>query len=276
MFKATLLVPLKPIQYGCMKEGQISLTFDGCPNSVTRDLLTNLQQQAWQVTFFVPGNLTQEEGKIIDEACKQNHVIGLLFPADVDPTKLNNNDLVGRLRSDSSKIYNHIKKWPKFLRFPKNNYDQRVYEVASSLGLTIVEWNLEALDCKPDVTADEIAQAYRAKFISINRGSGRFIASHRSQFTIWRNAALLMTLSNEFMKNGYPKAPVSLPDCLNTTTPYRPDNKDYRCYMQSCDSDGNLYLPFGSATTSDSASSHMTGQLMYLTVWLMLFCYMIY
>jgi peptidoglycan-N-acetylglucosamine deacetylase len=103
----------------CSSAGQVAITFDDGPGQPTPQVLTALKARGVKATFHVVTEFFDLSPVItnIDLAAKDEHVIGLRFPTKKDPTTMSDAEITEILISDSKKVYDVIKKYPKFLRY---------------------------------------------------------------------------------------------------------------------------------------------------------------
>ena len=128
-------------------DNKISLTFDvAWENSNTQELIDILDEYDARATFFVTGDWCDrypDDVKMFADAGHeiQNH-------SDVHPhvKGMNVNDLITDTKSASQKIKDITGTEPTLYRAPYGEYDDTVITTVEGMGLTVIQWNVEALD----------------------------------------------------------------------------------------------------------------------------------
>ena len=133
----------------CVERGdnKISLTFDvAWENSNTQELIDILDEYDARATFFVTGDWCDrypDDIKMFADAGHeiQNH-------SDVHPhvKGMNVNDLITDTKSASQKITDITGTEPTLYRAPYGEYDDTVITTIEGMGLTVIQWDVEALD----------------------------------------------------------------------------------------------------------------------------------
>ena len=133
----------------CVERGdnKISLTFDvAWENSNTQELIDILDEYDARATFFVTGDWCDrypDDVKMFADAGHeiQNH-------SDVHPhvKGMNVNDLITDTKSASQKIKDITGTEPTLYRAPYGEYDDTVITTIEGMGLTVIQWDVEALD----------------------------------------------------------------------------------------------------------------------------------
>ncbi|MDQ1276887.1 MAG: peptidoglycan-N-acetylglucosamine deacetylase, partial [Euryarchaeota archaeon] len=138
----------------------IALTFDDGPGRVTPYILDVLRKYGAKATFFCLGccidkNIAFQDytgkyitgSEIVKRANDEGHLIAihsynhLAFPGLTDEEILNN-----ELSRTKNIIVNLIGKTPVYFRPPYGSIDDRVNNIAKSLGLKIVLWSYRSAD----------------------------------------------------------------------------------------------------------------------------------
>ena len=160
----------------CVERGdnKISLTFDvAWENSNTQELIDILDEYDARATFFVTGDWCDrypDDVKMFADAGHeiQNH-------SDVHPhvKGMNVNDLITDTKSASQKITDITGTEPTLYRAPYGEYDDTVITTIEGMGLTVIQWDVEALDIdgKP---LPEPVQATGAVFFTNTAGARTF------------------------------------------------------------------------------------------------------
>jgi peptidoglycan/xylan/chitin deacetylase (PgdA/CDA1 family) len=102
-------------------------------------------------------------------------------------------------------------------RLPYGKYNQRVLDLCEKLGFVVTVWNIDTVDYKSDITANQIVNAYESQFVQTEAGKGRFISLHHDIANIYYDQTTLAKVFSS-LKN-YSYTTVTLDQCLGTT-PY--------------------------------------------------------
>ncbi|GAA4148158.1 polysaccharide deacetylase family protein [Actinomadura keratinilytica] len=154
--KAQSAAPPEPVD--CRRAKCVALTFDDGPGPYTGRLLDTLAAHGARATFFVVGGSAAVHRDLLRRQAAEGHEIGnhtqdhrdlerlaaIQVNTDVQETQLLVRDAVGRA--------------PRLLRPPYGSTNGSVGEVAASLGLVQVMWNVDVRD---EVTSDPKAIADR-------------------------------------------------------------------------------------------------------------------
>lgn len=199
------------------------MTFDDGPGAPTQSVLTALKQNGLKATFHVTTEWVSQVQVVtnIQQADKDGHVVGLRFPTKLDPSKMSDAEIEKTLSDDSEKIFNIIKKYPKFLRLPYGKYDSRVLNVCSKMGFVVTLWNIDVSDYSKDANAKSIVGAYNNQLGVVAAGAGRYISVHHDIANVYYDSTVLAQVASTLKNAKY--TAVTLDKCL-VTSPYRSEN----------------------------------------------------
>ncbi|HEX6593961.1 MAG TPA: polysaccharide deacetylase family sporulation protein PdaB [Bacillota bacterium] len=127
----------------------ISLTFNiSWGEEKVHDILKQLQKHHVQATFFVSGEWAERHPDILEKISEGKHEIGMLgyrYKSYLDQE-------IDDVRKDILYAQERFKKLGyddlKLLRTPSGHFDEEVIELAESLGLQVIHWNVNPDDWK--------------------------------------------------------------------------------------------------------------------------------
>ena len=148
---AFLNKPERKIPVYCVdsSEKQVALTFDAAWGSdKTLAILDELDKFDARATFFLVGFWVEKYPDLVAEIDKRGHEIGTHSNTHPDMTKLSR-EAVERELSISKKLIEDITKKPvTVFRAPFGAYNNTLIEIATGLGLTTIQWDVDSLDWK--------------------------------------------------------------------------------------------------------------------------------
>lgn len=128
---------------------QICLTFDAAWGAdKTAGIVEILKKNGISATFFLTGfwiDKFPEEVKLLDEAGIE---IGNHSENHPDMAKLSAGQIKEELESVNRKLKALTGKDVKYFRPPFGSYNDRLISTAESMGLTVVQWDVDSLDWK--------------------------------------------------------------------------------------------------------------------------------
>ncbi|KAI3631288.1 hypothetical protein MIR68_010778 [Amoeboaphelidium protococcarum] len=224
---ATISLPRK-----CSDNKLFAFTFDEGPFQYTRQVLDALEKVGGKATFHVSSQFfyDQKYVNLVKEAYDKGHLIGLRFPPDVDPRTLTNNQFTKILFDESNKVYNIIKFYPRFLRLPYEQWEDRTINLAKSMDMIPTEWNIDAYDYQIQGSAespaiDQVISVVKSAVDQAPDGSGSFISLHRDIYVMYNSVDKDVELLKVPTDRGY--SLVDMANCLGRkTSAYRNVNSD--------------------------------------------------
>lgn len=127
------------------------------------------------------------------------------------------------LIAESSKIFQHIGKYPKFLRLPSGQYDNTHVGMAAELGFIVTEWNVDsndyALDAKTGL--EQMKAPFADEFRKVPAGAGRYISLHHDLAGVYEDQTNLIELAKWIKTFNYKM--VKLDECFGSEG-YRTNN----------------------------------------------------
>jgi polysaccharide deacetylase family sporulation protein PdaB len=141
---------------------RISITFDAAWGAdKTAQIVEVLKQYGVPATFFLVGFWIEkyaDEVKMLDEAGIE---IGNHSETHPDMAKLSKSQMQSQLESVNLKIEAATGKRPKFFRPPFGSYNDGVIDAAASVGLTVVQWDVDSLDWKDKKASSIVDRVFK-------------------------------------------------------------------------------------------------------------------
>ena len=195
---AKRLVPIYSVE---TDEKKVALTFDAAWGSdKTEKIVEILKTNNVGGTFFLVGfwiDANADKVKMIDEAGID---IGTHSSTHPKMSTLSREKIREELESSCSSIKSITGKDVKFFRPPFGDYNDSLIEIAGSLGLKTIQWDVDTLDWK-GISADEILSRVKA---GVKNGS--IILCHNNSDHILDALPLII----EYLKaNGYSMVNIS-------------------------------------------------------------------
>jgi hypothetical protein len=215
---------------------------DEGPTENTKFVLDALNINKTKVTFHFSTAFLQQQVVLqafVKKAFSDGHLIGLRYPtaANLVPTKISDDKFMSVLLDESAKLGNYLTLggepiFPKFLRLPSGQTQEKHVAMAQSLGFQVTNWNLDFFDDSVALEADtaklpilDFMSQKAGKFID-EQGDGRssFIALLHDRVVAYQNQSILPGLVKYL--EGRKFKMVTLDRCLNFNDMYRKSNKD--------------------------------------------------
>lgn len=195
---AARLVPIYSVE---TKEKKVALTFDAAWGSdKTEKIVEILKENNVGGTFFLVGfwiEKNEDKVKLIDDAGID---IGTHSSTHPKMSTLSAEAVNLELKSSMDQITKITGKEVKFFRPPFGDYNDNLINVATSLGLKTIQWDVDTLDWK-GLSADEILARVKA---SVKNGS--IILCHNNSDHILEALPLMI----EYLKSeGYEMVNIS-------------------------------------------------------------------
>lgn len=165
---------IQSIDSGNPNTDQIALTFDDGPHSEhTLNLLSVLNQHGVKATFFLLGENVNGRESIVKQIVQDGHLIANHSKSHPHLLKCDDNTVLEQLTYTNIVIENITGKAPVYFRPPYGETDDRVNNLAGSLGLTSIMWSLDTNDWKGlgiDAIVKELMKAQPGSIILCHDG----------------------------------------------------------------------------------------------------------
>ncbi len=137
---------------------QVAISFDAAWGAdKTEKIMAILKEYNCDATFFLVGFWVDKYPELTKKIAEQGFEIGTHSNTHPDLTKKSSNEIKLELDTSVSKIINITKKPVKLFRAPFGAYDNKVLDMAESLNLTTIQWDVDSLDWQ-GISADQISK----------------------------------------------------------------------------------------------------------------------
>jgi peptidoglycan/xylan/chitin deacetylase (PgdA/CDA1 family) len=136
----------EPIFSGDPNQPQIALTFDDGPYEITRQLLDVLREHNVKATFFCVGKQVDAFPEITKQVHEEGHLLGNHTYEHLHLTQIDDTAVIDELRKTNTAIEKLTGYTPKYFRPTYDEYDDRVNNLAQTLGLTHINWSVDTND----------------------------------------------------------------------------------------------------------------------------------
>ncbi|KAF0512898.1 glycoside hydrolase/deacetylase [Gigaspora margarita] len=130
----------------CPNKLDWGLTLDDGPTSFTTSVLDYLDTQNVKVTFFVIGSNVYQNPDILLRAFKAGHQIGVHTWSHTALTSQSNEVVIAELKYTLDAIKAATNVTPKYMRPPFGDYDDRIRDISTQLGMKPTIWDLDTND----------------------------------------------------------------------------------------------------------------------------------
>ncbi|WP_457945268.1 polysaccharide deacetylase family protein [Caproiciproducens sp. LBM24188] len=198
-FSESRAIPIRSVQ---TSEKRAALTFDADSDDLeTRRLLEVLQRYQVKCTFFTVGAWAEKYPESIRAITAQGHEIGNHSATHPHLSALSRQQISAQMQSCSRSIQNARGARPTLFRPPYGESESVVAQVARSLQMTCVLWNVDSMDWinlpPREISERVVTQVEPGSIVLLHCGGARNTASALPR--------ILKTLQSE----GYELVPVS-------------------------------------------------------------------
>lgn len=152
-YKSTRKIPIYCVE---RTDKKIALTFDAAWGSdKTKSILEELKRNGVTATFFLVGMWVDKNEDLVKEIDACGFEIGTHSNTHPDLTKLDRSQIELELSVSTNKIEKITNKKVKNFRAPYGAYNNTLIEIADSLKLKTIQWDVDSLDWK-GISASQI------------------------------------------------------------------------------------------------------------------------
>ncbi len=152
---STRKVPIYNVE---TEEKQVAITFDAAWGAdKTQGILDILQEFDCRATFFLVGFWVDDFPQMVTAIDQAGMEIGTHSNTHHDMAKLDKDTIAQELETSSSKIKAVTGKDVELFRAPYGSYDNDLLDVAESLNLKTIQWDVDSLDWK-GLSASDISE----------------------------------------------------------------------------------------------------------------------
>lgn len=192
----------KPIYQVDTDEKKVAISFDACWGAEkTDEILKILDENSVKATFFLVNIWLEDYPDKAKEVAKRGHEIALHSTTHPHFTHLSKEEMKEELTANKEMVKKVTGYDAKLFRPPFGDYNNEVIKTAKGLGLTTIQWSVDSLDWKENLSAQEIT-----KRITERLQKGAIILMHNDgQYT----PEVIKVILPELKKQGYKIVPVS-------------------------------------------------------------------
>lgn len=193
---------VKPIYKVDTDEKKVALSFDACWGSErTEAILDILDKNGVKATFFLVNIWLEDYPDKAKEVAKRGHEIGLHSTTHPHFTRLSKEQMKEELSRNKEMAKTVTGYDAKLFRPPFGDYNNEVIKTAKELGLTTIQWSVDSLDWKENLSTQDIT-----KRIMERVEKGAIILMHNDgQYT----PEVIKVVIPELRGQGYSIVPVS-------------------------------------------------------------------
>lgn len=162
----------EPGDVDCAEEKCLALTFDDGPVDGTGDLLDVLEERGVHATFFVVGTNARAHPDILQRMVEEGHVIGNHTLDHPQLTRLDAAGVEREIVQTNQIVADATGVTPTLLRPPYGATGPTVADVATSLGMAQVNWDVDPLDWQ-----DRVSETVRERVLGAAH-RGAIVLSH--------------------------------------------------------------------------------------------------
>ncbi|HHV29038.1 polysaccharide deacetylase family protein [Acetivibrio mesophilus] len=199
VFQQKREIPIYSVDY---PEKKIALTFDCAWGSEDiPDILNTLREQDVKATFFIIGVWAEKNPDAVKMISDEGHDIANHSYSHYKMASLNNSAIKSEILKCDSALKKITGKDVDLFRPPYGDYNNDVVRIARELNHYTIQWDVDSLDWKPGITADEIKNR-----VLKNVGNGSIILFHNDTK---HTAKILPEIITSLKEKGYGFIPVS-------------------------------------------------------------------
>ena len=174
------------------EQKQVAISFDAAWGAEkTQAIMATCKEYGANATFFLVGFWVDKYGEMVKKIDQNGFEIGTHSKTHPDMTKLSKEAMKEELQ-DSVQLIEQITKKPvKYFRPPYGAYNNQLIDIAESLSLVTIQWDVDSLDWK-GISAQNIAQRIFAKV-----KNGSIILMHNNADNVLPALVLVLTRLNQ-------------------------------------------------------------------------------
>ena len=153
-----------PIYCVDCEEKKIAISFDAAwGNDDTETLINILKEYDAKATFFVVGAWVDKYPESVKQLSDAGHQVHNHSNTHPHMTSISATQKIDELNSCNQKIASVTGKTPTLFRAPYGDYDNATIEAVESLGMYVVQWDVDSLDWKDNATPESICKRVTSK-----------------------------------------------------------------------------------------------------------------
>lgn len=145
-----------PIYSVDTSEKNVSLTFNcAWDDKGVDELLEILDKENIRCTFFFVGTFAEDYPETVRKIYNKGHEIGNHSMKHRDPVKQDFSGIVSDINLCNELLYSVTGEKPVLYRAPSGSYDNKTVEAAESLGMNVIQWDVDSIDWK-NISSEKI------------------------------------------------------------------------------------------------------------------------
>ena len=148
-----------PIYRVTLQEGdkRIAITFDNAWGADDiPEILAALKKHNAKATFFVLGTWAEKFPDMVQLIHEAGHELANHSYAHKKPTRLSESDLKEEITKGNDVIRTFTGTDNRLYRAPYGDYNEFVVRTVNSMGMYMIQWDVDSLDWKPEMTEEAI------------------------------------------------------------------------------------------------------------------------
>lgn len=191
-----------PIYSVNTNEKKLALTFDCAWGADDiEQILSTLKKENIKATFFIVGQWAEKYPTAVKAIANEGHDIANHSYSHLRMGAIDNNRIKQEIALCNSKLNTISGKKIELFRAPYGDYNNNVINITKNLGLYTIQWDVDSLDWKPDISQDEIL-----KRIILKIKPGSIVLFHNDTV---HTANMLPSIIKAIRSEGYGFLPVS-------------------------------------------------------------------
>jgi len=207
----------------CPNKDDWGITFDDGPTIYTPPLLDYLKSKNIKATFFVVGSRVIDNPDMLRRIYAEGHQLAVHTWSHTMLTSQTNEQVIAELWWTATAINNTVGAWPKYMRPPYGDIDDRVRGIVRALGMRAVlwiedtnDWELGEKQTTTHFTPESITATVQGWVANKTNMSVGPITLQHDLYQQSRDLAISSVIP--LMSTVYAPKPVS--DCLGDMSPY--------------------------------------------------------
>ena len=138
-----------PIYNVATQDNKCAISFDAAWGAdKTLDIINTCKNYNVKATFFLVGFWVEENLDIAKQIVENGFEVGLHSNSHRDLTKLSEEQIKEDVKKNIDIVKTNLGVEPKLFRVPYGAYNDRVITTIRSLGLEVIQWDVDSLDWK--------------------------------------------------------------------------------------------------------------------------------
>ncbi len=165
-----------PIYFVYTEEQHIGLSFDAAWGAEhTEAILQTLKAHDVKATFFLTNIWLREYPEMAKKIAQEGHEVAMHSVSHPHMNELSSEQIATELTENAAMIQEVTGYTPELFRFPFGEYNNQSVNEVKNLGYYPIQWSIDSLDWKEDLTKDDIVAR-----VTKNLHNGAIILCHNN------------------------------------------------------------------------------------------------